>query len=160
MIIAKNLYASRRLNQNAGFTEDALGINCKKILVGGVVMKFIGNIIWLLIGGIIASIAWFLAGLILCITIIGIPFGLQCFKIAGFVLWPFGREIELGHFGAGGLIANIIWLIVFGWEFANCTFDYWFTSALPSFGIPFGLQHFKLAQLGLIPFGAQIQQKQ
>jgi uncharacterized membrane protein YccF (DUF307 family) len=93
-----------------GPQKDALGITSKKILVGGVVMKFIGNIIWLLIGGIIATIAWFLAGLILCITIIGIPFGLQCFKIAGFVLWPFGREIELGHFGAGGLIFNIIWL--------------------------------------------------
>jgi uncharacterized membrane protein YccF (DUF307 family) len=81
-------------------------------------MNFIGNIIWLLIGGIIAAIAWLLAGLVLCITIIGIPFGIQCFKIAQFVLWPFGKEIQLGNFGAGGLIFNIIWLIVFGWEFA------------------------------------------
>ncbi|PKM77245.1 MAG: hypothetical protein CVU90_08025 [Firmicutes bacterium HGW-Firmicutes-15] len=77
-------------------------------------MNFIGNIIWLLIGGIIAFIVWSIAGLILCVTVIGIPFGVQCFKIAKFILWPFGKEIELGHFGAGGLIFNIIWLIPFG----------------------------------------------
>lgn len=119
-------------------------------------MKLIGNIIWLLIGGIIAAIAWFLSGLVLCITIIGIPFGLQCFKIAGFVLWPFGREISLGHFGAGGLIFNIIWLIVFGWEFAVAHLIIGLFFCITIIGIPFGLQHFKLAQLGLTPFGAQI----
>lgn len=74
-------------------------------------MNLLGNIIWLVFGGILAAIAWFLAGLILCITVIGIPFGLQCFKIAQFVLWPFGKEIELGHFGVGGLLLNILWLI-------------------------------------------------
>ena len=121
-------------------------------------MKFIGNIIWLLIGGIIASIAWFLTGLF-CITIIGIPFGLQCFKIAGFVLWPFGRN-QFRSFGAGGLIFNIIWLIVFGWEFAVGHLIIGLIFCITIIGIPFGLQHFKLAQLGLIPFGAQIQQKQ
>jgi len=76
-------------------------------------MNFIGNIVWLVFGGLIASILWLLSGLLLCITIIGLPFGVQCFKIAGFVLWPFGKEIELGYFGAGGLIFNIIWLIMF-----------------------------------------------
>jgi uncharacterized membrane protein YccF (DUF307 family) len=81
-------------------------------------MNLLGNLIWLLLGGIFAAVLWFIAGLILCVTVIGIPFGLQCFKIASFVFWPFGKEIELGHFGAGGLIFNIIWLIIFGWEFA------------------------------------------
>lgn len=119
-------------------------------------MSFIGNIIWLLIGGIIAAIAWFIAGLLLCVTIIGIPFGIQCFKIAGFVLWPFGRDIELGNFGAGGLIFNIIWLIVFGWEFAIGHLIIGALFCITIIGIPFGLQHFKLAKLGLIPFGAKI----
>jgi len=119
-------------------------------------VSFIGNIIWLLIGGIIAAIAWFLAGLLLCITIIGIPFGIQCFKIAGFVLWPFSRNIELGNFGAGGLIFNIIWLIVFGWEFAIGHLIIGALFCITIIGIPFGLQHFKLAKLGLIPFGAKI----
>lgn len=119
-------------------------------------MSFLGNIIWLLFGGIIGAIAWFFAGLVLCITIIGIPFGVQCFKIASFVLWPFGREIELGNFGAGGLIFNIIWLIVFGWEFAIGHLIIAGIFCITIIGIPFGLQHLKLAQLGLIPFGARI----
>ncbi len=119
-------------------------------------MRFIGNIIWVIFGGLIGAIAWSLAGLLLCITIIGIPFGLQCFKIAGFVLWPFGRVIILGNFGAGGLIFNIIWLLVFGWEFALGHVVIGLVFCLTIVGIPFGLQHFKLAQLGLIPFGAQI----
>jgi uncharacterized membrane protein YccF (DUF307 family) len=119
-------------------------------------VNFIGNIIWLLFGGIIAAILWAIAGLLLCVTVIGIPFGVQCFKIAQFVLWPFGKEIELGHFGAGGLIFNIIWLILFGWEFAITHLVIGAIFCITIIGIPFGLQHFKLAMLGLIPFGAKI----
>jgi len=119
-------------------------------------MNFIGNIIWLLLGGIIASIVWCIAGLILCVTVIGIPFGVQCFKIAIFVLWPFGKEIELGHFGAGGLIFNIIWLIFFGWGFAIAHLIIGLVFCITIVGIPFGIQHFKFATLGLIPFGAEI----
>ncbi len=122
-------------------------------------MNFIGNIIWLIFGGIIAAILWSIAGLVLCITVIGIPFGLQCFKIAKFVLWPFGKEIELGHFGAGGLIFNIIWIIVFGWEFAIAHAIIGLAFCITIVGIPFGLQHFKFAALGFIPFGAKILQK-
>jgi len=123
---------------------------------GGSVMNLIGNIIWLIFGGLVAFILWMIAGVILCITIVGIPFGSQCFKIAGFVLWPFGRRIELGHFGAGGLVLNIIWLIVFGWEFAITHLVIGLLFCVTIIGIPFGLQHFKFAQLGLMPFGARI----
>lgn len=119
-------------------------------------MNFIGNIIWLLLGGIVAAIAWFLAGLILCVTVIGIPFGVQCFKIALFVLWPFGKEIEPGHFGVGGLLLNIIWIILFGWELAVAHVIIGAIFCITIIGIPFGLQHFKFAQLGFIPFGAKI----
>ena len=119
-------------------------------------MNFIGNVIWLLFGGIIAAIIWCIAGLILCVTVIGLPFGLQCFKISGFVLWPFGREIELGHFGAGGLLFNIIWLIFFGWEFAIAHLVIGVIFCITIVGIPFGIQHFKFAQLGLMPFGAEL----
>ena len=114
-------------------------------------MNFIGNIIWLFFGGIIAAILWTIAGLILCVTIIGIPFGVQCFKIAGFVLWPFGKEIEVGDFGAGGLIFNIIWIILFGWEFAIAHLIIGAIFCITIIGIPFGLQHFKLQYLGLSP---------
>lgn len=119
-------------------------------------MRFLGNIIWLLFGGIVAAIGWFIAGLILCITIVGIPFGVQCMKISALVLWPFGKEIELGNFGVGGLLFNIIWLIFFGWEFAVAHFVTGLIFCVTIIGIPFGLQHFKLAKLGLIPFGANI----
>lgn len=119
-------------------------------------MNFIGNIIWLLIGGILAAVLWAVAGLLLCITIIGLPFGLQCLKIAYFVLWPFGKEIEIGNFGASGLILNIIWIIVFGWEFALTHIVIGLVFCVTIIGIPFGLQHFKFAKLGLMPFGAEI----
>lgn len=119
-------------------------------------MSFIGNVIWLVFGGFIAFLGWALAGLLWCITIIGIPFGLQCFKIAGLVLWPFGKEVELGHFGAGGLIGNIIWLILFGWGFALYHLCIGLIFCITIIGIPFGLQHFKYAMLSLIPFGAVV----
>ena len=119
-------------------------------------MNFIGNIIWLVFGGIIAAILWFLSGLLLCITVIGIPFGIQCFKIANFVLWPFGREVEIGNFGAGGLILNVIWILVFGWELAVAHVIVGALFFLTIIGIPFGLQHMKFAKLSLAPFGARI----
>jgi len=119
-------------------------------------MNLLGNFIWLLFGGLIGFVIWCLAGAILCITIVGIPFGVQCFKIAGFVLWPFGKEIELGNFGAGGLIFNLIWLLLFGWELAITHLLIGLLLCITIIGIPFGVQHFKFAQLGLIPFGARI----
>lgn len=119
-------------------------------------MKLLGNIIWFLIGGIAMSIGWFLAGLLLCITVIGIPFGVQCFKIAGFVLWPFGRNIIIGGFGIGGLIFNLLWLALLGWELAIAHFLTGCFFAITIVGIPFAKQHFKLATLALMPFGAKI----
>lgn len=119
-------------------------------------MSFIGNIIWLVLGGVIGAVAWFIAGLLLCITIIGIPFGLQCFKIAGFVLWPFGREVEIGDFGACGLLLNILWILFLGWELAAFHLAVGALLCITIIGIPFGIQHFKLAMLGLVPFGARI----
>ncbi len=119
-------------------------------------MRFIGNIIWLLLGGIVMALLWAVSGIVLCITIIGIPFGIQCFKIAGLVLWPFGRQIISGNFGVGGMLLNILWLIVFGLELAFSHFVIGLVYCITIVGIPFGLQHFKLAKLGLLPFGAEI----
>ena len=119
-------------------------------------MSFIGNIIWLVLGGILGAIAWFIAGLLLCVTIVGIPFGIQCFKIAGFVLWPFGRDIQIGNFGACGFILNVLWIIILGWELAVTHVVIGAIFCITIIGIPFGLQHFKLSMLGLVPFGARI----
>ena len=119
-------------------------------------MNLIGNIIWLIFGGILGAIFWTLSGIILCVTVVGIPFGLQCFKIAGLVLWPFGREVELGGFGVGGLLLNILWLIFLGWELALHHLVIGLVFCVTIVGIPFGLQHFKFAALALMPFGARI----
>lgn len=79
-------------------------------------MRLLGNFIWIIAGGLISALLWFIFGTILCITFIGIPFGLQCYKIASFVLWPFGRDVDIGQFGFGGLLWNFIWIFLFGWE--------------------------------------------
>jgi uncharacterized membrane protein YccF (DUF307 family) len=120
-------------------------------------LAFLGNIIWLIPCGIVASVLWAIVGLLLCVTIIGLPFGFQCLKIAGFVLWPFGRDISVGNFGAMGAIGNIIWILVCGIELCLLHLLCGLLFCLTIVGIPFGIQHFKLAKIALIPFGAVIQ---
>ena len=119
-------------------------------------MNILGNLIWFIFGGVVAAILWLVSGIVLCVTIIGIPFGIQCFKISAFALWPFGRDVEVGNFGAGGLLMNIIWLVLFGWEFAVLHVIIGALFCFTIIGMPFGIQHFKLAKLGLTPFGATI----
>lgn len=122
-------------------------------------MHLLGNLIWIIFGGLVSAILWFIAGLLCCITFIGIPFGIQCFKIASFVLSPFGRDIEIGGFGIGGFIGNIIWIILLGWELFIAHFIIGLLFCITIIGIPFGKQHFKLAKLSLVPFGARIYTK-
>ena len=119
-------------------------------------MNFLGNIIWFLLGGFLASILWLIAGLIVCLTIIGIPFGMQLIKIASFVIWPFGSEVKIGEFGFGGLIGNILWIIFVGWELCIFHLILSLVFSISIVGIPFGVQHFKFAKLALLPFGARI----
>ena len=119
-------------------------------------MSVIGNLIWIILGGLLSAIGWTIAGAILCISVIGIPFGLQCFKIAGLTLVPFGRNVEVGKFGASGFLGNLIWIILFGWELCIGHLFFGAILCISVIGIPFGLQHFKLAKLALLPFGAEI----
>ena len=119
-------------------------------------MKLLGNLLWLLLGGIIISLVWAIVGLILCVTVIGIPFGIQCLKISGFVLWPFGRDISPGNFGVIGALGNIIWILVCGIELAIAHLFCGLLLFITVIGIPFAFQHFKLAKLSLMPFGATI----
>ena len=115
-------------------------------------MKFLGNIIWLLFGGIITSVEYLISSLILMITIIGIPFGLQTLKLAILALWPFGsRVVDEGNSGGClSLIMNVIWICLthLGFGLLLC---------ITIIGIPFGMQHFKMAALALAPFGKSIQ---
>ena len=118
-------------------------------------MSTIGNILWFLFGGLIGGLAWVLAGCLWCITIIGIPVGLQCFKFASLAFFPFGKEVVYGG-GGFSFLVNLIWIIFFGLEMAigYCILGcLWCITIL---GIPIGKQCFKMAKLSLMPFGASV----
>lgn len=121
-------------------------------------MKLLGNIIWALFGGLFIALYYFLFGLLLCLTVVGIPFGLQLMKMAGFALWPFGHEVQAGPQDSGCLSVcmNIIWIIFGGIEIALTHLGLGVVFCVTIIGIPFGLQHFKMALLALVPFGKTI----
>ncbi len=120
-------------------------------------MRTLGNLLWFLFGGLIGGLSWILAGCVLCITIIGIPLGTQCFKFASLAFFPFKKEIVYGG-GGVSLLANIIWLLFFGWEMALGYLVLGLLWCITIIGIPVGQQCFKLARLALLPFGAQVVQ--
>ena len=121
-------------------------------------MKFIGNILWLIAGGLVISLYYALMGAIFCITIIGIPFGLQLFKMAGLALWPFGHDVQ-SDTNDGGCLAimmNVIWILCGGLEIAFLHIFFGALCCVTIVAIPFGLQHFKMAILAVVPFGKKI----
>ncbi len=118
-------------------------------------MGCLGNLLWFIFGGIISGLSWFLAGCLWCITIIGIPVGVQCFKFAKLSFFPFGKEVEYEG-GAVSLLVNIIWLIISGIPMAVEFAVMGCILCITIIGIPFGLQMFKLAKLALMPFGSQV----
>lgn len=118
-------------------------------------MSFLGNIIWFLTGGFLTGLFWALAGLLWCVTIIGIPVGVQCFKFAVLSLCPFGKDVVYSS-SPVSLIVNIIWIIVSGVPLAIVHAAFGLVLCITVVGIPFGLQHFKLAKLALMPFGSSV----
>lgn len=122
-------------------------------------MNFLGNLLWLVFGGLWAALGYVVGGLILCITVVGIPFGLQCFKIAGLVLWPFGKRVvnKPGGGGCLSLICNIIWIFCGGLYTALVHLLFALLLAITVIGIPFAIQHMKLVEISLMPFGKDIQ---
>ncbi|MDT2378410.1 YccF domain-containing protein [Enterococcus faecium] len=118
-------------------------------------MSCLGNVIWFIFGGLIGGLSWLAAGILWCITIIGIPIGMQCFKIASLSFAPFGKEV-IYHQSGMSLIVNIIWLIVSGLPIALAHVVSGVLLCITIIGIPFAKQSFKLARLALMPFGAEI----
>ena len=118
-------------------------------------MSLLGNLIWFLFGGLWMGLGWVLAGLLWCVTIVGIPIGMQCFKLAGLAFFPFGKEVRYGG-GAPSLIANLFWLLLSGLPLALAAVVNGALLCVTIVGVPFGLQCFKLAKLALMPFGAQV----
>lgn len=118
-------------------------------------MRTIGNIIWFLLGGAVIGIAWAILGVLFYITIIGIPVGNQCFKMAGLTFFPFKKEVVYGG-RTCSFILNVLWIVFFGWELALSYVVSGLIMMITIIGIPFGIQCFKMAKLALFPFGATI----
>ena len=121
-------------------------------------MKFLGNLLWLVLGGFLVAMYYWIVGLLTCITIIGIPFGMQLFKMAGLALWPFGHDVTPGPNDTGCLtiLMNVIWILVGGIEIALAHISLGIVFCITIIGIPFGIQHFKMSILALFPFGKNI----
>jgi len=132
-------------------------------------MRAIGNFLWFILGGVIMGLCWWLAGLLAFVTIIGIPWGKACFVIGQFTFFPFGKEAisrkELSNrddIGTGGLglLGNIIWFILAGLWLAIGHLISAIACAITIIGIPFALQHLKLAGIALAPIGKTIVSKE
>jgi uncharacterized membrane protein YccF (DUF307 family) len=121
-------------------------------------MRLLGNIIWLVFGGFAAALEYVLSGLVLCLTIVGIPFGLQCFKLAILMLFPFGREIQPSTTVAGVLYLplTLIWIVFSGFWIAITHLFFGILLAITIVGLPFAKQHFKFMRLAFSPFGKKI----
>ncbi|WP_427814693.1 YccF domain-containing protein (plasmid) [Enterococcus sp. 22-H-5-01] len=118
-------------------------------------MSCLGNIIWLIFGGLLGGLSWCVAGIFWCITIIGIPIGMQCFKLASLSFAPFGKDV-IYQSTRMNLIINIIWLIISGIPLAIGHLISAALLCITIIGIPFAAQSLKLARLALMPFGAKI----
>ena len=116
------------------------------------------NILWLLFGGILTAVEYLISSLLLMITIVGIPFGMQTLKMASLALWPFGKEVRSGSRSDGCLyvLMNVLWILLGGIWICVSHLVFGAILCITIIGIPFGLQHFKLASVALLPFGKDI----
>ncbi|MGC4035503.1 MAG: YccF domain-containing protein [Chitinophagaceae bacterium] len=121
-------------------------------------MNALGNLVWLIFGGFFAALGYFFGGLVLCCTIVGIPWGLQCFKMAGLVLFPFGKKVvsDSSNSGCLSLLFNIVWILCGGLYTAIIHVIMGFLLSITIIGIPWAKQHFKLVEISLMPFGKRV----
>jgi len=121
-------------------------------------MKIIGNIVWLIFGGLITALEYLISSVLMMITIVGIPFGIQTLKLAGLALWPFGKKVVTHERSNGCLyiIFNVIWILVGGIWISLTHVLFGVLLFITIIGIPFAKQHFKLASLALTPFGKDV----
>ena len=121
------------------------------------VIRLVGNVLWLLLGGIEMAIAYAIAGMLSFLLVVTAPLGVAAFRLAGYTLWPFGRSlVEKPGAGAGSALGNVVWTIVFGWVLALGHLVAALANAISIIGIPFAVAHVKLARTALVPFGHQV----
>jgi uncharacterized membrane protein YccF (DUF307 family) len=121
-------------------------------------MSFLGNLVWLIFGGLIAGFIYIFGGLVLCLTIVGIPFGLQSIKLGVATLTPFGKEVVETRNADSPLklIFNLLWILLFGWEIAVAHLISAAILAITIIGLPFAKQHIKLLPIALLPFSRDL----
>ena len=120
-------------------------------------MSVLGNVIWLVFGGFAAGIEYIISGLLLCLSVIGIPFGLRSIKLGLATFAPFGRDVvDAEHQSALKLIFDVVWIVLFGWEIAATHLVFALILALTIVGLPFSRQHLKLIPLALFPFNKDL----
>jgi uncharacterized membrane protein YccF (DUF307 family) len=128
-------------------------------------MRTLGNIIWFVCGGLWSGVIWYAAGLLAALSIVGLPWARACFLLGRFTLWPFGRELVdrraltgRGDLGTGwmGFLGNVIWFLCVGWTVAVAHLAGALASAVTIIGLPFALQHLKLALASLAPIGKEV----
>ncbi|MGZ4270979.1 MAG: YccF domain-containing protein [Solirubrobacteraceae bacterium] len=120
-------------------------------------MRVLLNIVWLVLCGIWMALLYTLAGIVMCILIITIPFGVQAFKLAGYVLWPFGRTVvRRPDAGAGSIFGNILWVVLVGWELALAHIVTAVLLAITIIGLPLAAANLKLVPMALVPFGREV----
>jgi uncharacterized membrane protein YccF (DUF307 family) len=117
-------------------------------------MNFLGNLIWLIFGGLITALGYILGGLVLCLTIVGIPFGMQSIRLGLATLAPFGKEVVVEQEREGGLalLFDLIWIVLAGWEIALAHLTAALILAITIVGLPFARQHLKLVPVAIFPF--------
>ena len=120
-------------------------------------MNFLGNILWLVLGGLLVSLLYFVSGFLMCLTVIGIPFGVQLWKLGALALFPFGKSVrftqEPGCLTVG---FNVLWIFLGWWETALVHLVFGVLCGITIVGIPFAKQHFKLMKMSFLPFGMNI----
>jgi uncharacterized membrane protein YccF (DUF307 family) len=120
-------------------------------------VRILLNIIWLVLAGFWEAVAWCIAGIVMCLLIITIPFGIQAFKIASFAIWPFGRTlVKRPDAGTASAVGNVIWFILAGWWLALGHLIASVVLAITIIGIPLALANLKLVMVSLLPFGREI----
>ncbi|HSK54071.1 MAG TPA: YccF domain-containing protein [Jiangellales bacterium] len=120
-------------------------------------MRTIGNVLWFLLAGVWLAIGYVVAGLIAFVLIITIPFGIAAFRLAGFVVWPFGRTaVWRRQAGAWSLIGNVVWVLLLGWELALLHLIAGLILCVTIIGIPFGIASWKMVPLALLPLGREV----